>query len=197
MSGSEIKIISLNCQGLGIRKKRASVLNHLRNKKYSIICLSDTHFSKSQEPLLTTEWGYRVFFSSYNTQKRGVAIFFNNNFEFKIHSFYNDTNGNLLILDIEIDKHRITMATIYGPNNDNPSFFEFLQRKVLEIGNNDIIINGDWNLLLNPQVDGINYKHINNPNSRHKVLKMITELNLYDVFREENLEKRIYTCKGS
>ena len=63
------------------------------------------------------------------------------------------------------------------------------------MGNNDIMINGDWNLLLNPQIDGLNYKHVNNPNARNKVLKMITELNLYDAYREGNLEKRIYTWK--
>ena len=191
----KVKIISLNCQGLGNQKKRREVMHNLRNKKYSIICLVDTHFAKSQERRITSEWGYEAFYSSYNSQSRGVAIFFNNNFEFKIHSSYKDTNGNLLILDIEIDKHRITLATLYGPNNDDPSFFESLQRKITQFGNKDIIINGDWNLLLNPQIDGLNYKHVNNPNARNTVLKMITELNLYDVWRDENLEKKIYSWK--
>ena len=59
----------------------------------------------------------------------------------------------------------------------------------------DIIINGDFNLLLDPQIDGINYKHINNPNARLKVLQIMSELNLYDVWRDENLEKRIFTWK--
>ena len=45
---------------------------------------------------------------------------------------------------------------------------------------------GDRNLLLNPDVDGKNYKHVNNPNSRQKVLKLMSDLNLYDVWREEN-----------
>ena len=195
MVGEKIKIICLNCQGLGIEKKRRQIIHNMRTKNFSIICLVDTHFAKDQERRLTSEWGYKTFFSSFNKQSRGVAIFLNNNFEFKIHSYFNDTNGNLLILDIEIDKHRITLATLYGPNNDDPNFFEFLERKIIEMGNKDIIINGDWNLLLNPQIDGLNYKHINNPNARNKVLKIITELSLYDVWREENLEKRIYTWK--
>ena len=58
------------------------------------------------------------------------------------------------------------------------------------MGNKDIVINGDWNLLLDPQVDGINYKNINNPNARMKVLQVMTELNLYDVWRDENLRKK-------
>ena len=54
---------------------------------------------------------------------------------------------------------------------------------------------GDWNLLLNPDMDGTNYKHTNNPNARQKVLKLINDFNLYDVWREENLEKRTYSWK--
>ena len=195
MIGDKIKIIALNCQGLGIENKRRDVLLNLRNKKYSIICLIDTHFAKSQERRLSLEWGFQAYFSSFSTQKRGVAIFFNNNFEFKIHSRFNDTNGNLLLLDIEIDEHRITLVTIYGPNKDDPGFYEFLKNKIIEMGNKDIIINGDWNILLDPQIDGINYKNINNPNARLKVLQIMTELNLYDVWRDENLEKKIYTWK--
>ena len=195
MSGSEIKIISLNCQGLGLRQKRASVLNHLRNKKYSIICLSDTHFSKGQEPLLTTEWGYRVFFSSYSTQKRGVAIFFNNNFEFKIHRQYNDQKGNLLLLDIETENRRITLGTVYGPNTDDPLFYDCLLDQLVKMGNNDILLSGDWNILLNPEIDGTNYKHVNNPINRQKVLKIMSDLNLFDIWRDSNICKRMYTWK--
>ena len=160
MIGDKVKIIALNCQGLGKEKKRRDIMLNMRNKKYSIICLIDTHFSKSQERRINIEWGYRTFFSSFDTLSRGVAIFLNNNFEFKIHSCYNDTNGNMLLLDIEIEEHRITLATIYGPNKDDPGFFECLKRKINAIGNKDIIINGDWNLLLDPQIDGTNYKNI-------------------------------------
>ena len=181
MTGEKIKIIALNCQGLGKDGKRRDVMQNLRSKNYSIICLVDTHFCKGQERRINSEWGFQTYFSSYSTLSRGVAIFFNNNFEFKVHSFYNDHNGNMLVLDVEIDEHRITLVTIYGPNKDDPGFFESLKRKIVEFGNNDIIINGDWNLLLNPQIDGINYKNINNPNARMTVLRLMTEFNLYDV----------------
>ena len=54
---------------------------------------------------------------------------------------------------------------------------------------------GDWNLLLNPNIDGVNYKHLNNPNSRQKVLKLMSDLHLYDIWRDENQEKNTYTWK--
>ena len=112
-----------------------------------------------------------------------------------MHNTFRDNNGNVLLLDIEIEKHRITMVNLYGPNKDDPNFYEELNNTVLKYGNRDIIMMGDWNLLLNPAIDGKNYKHVNNPNAREKVFKLINDLNLYDVWREENTEKHLYTWK--
>ena len=100
-----------------------------------------------------------------------------------------------MILDIDIDKRRITFVNLYGPNKDDPSFYENLLNRVIRFGNNNVIMVGDRNLLLNPDVDGKNYKHVNNPNSRQKVLKLMNDLNLYDVWREENGDKKTYTWR--
>jgi len=63
------------------------------------------------------------------------------------------------------------------------------------MGNQNIILVGDWNMLLDPELDGKNYKNINNPNARQKVLQLITELDLNNIFRCENNEKQLYTWK--
>ena len=39
-----VVVVSVNCQGLGNRQKRKDVFHYLRNKKYSIYFLQDTHF---------------------------------------------------------------------------------------------------------------------------------------------------------
>ena len=190
-----IKICSLNCQGLGNSKKRRDVFNYLRNLKYSIIFLQDTHFSKDLEKLVQNEWGFKAVFNSLNSRSRGVAIFFNNNFEFKLNKTHTDDSGNVLILDILIFDRKITLVNIYGPNKDTPEFYIDLENKLIEFGNNDIIIVGDFNMILNPQIDCINYKHLNNPNARLQVLRLMNDFNLFDVWREENEEKKLFTWK--
>jgi len=50
-----------------------------------------------------------------------------NSLEFKIHDEARDTLGNYIILDISIQDYRMTLATVYGPNEDKPCFFETLQ----------------------------------------------------------------------
>ena len=54
--------------------------------------------------------------------------------------------------------------------------------------NRHIIIVGDWNLLLDPCVDGRNYQHINNKKAKDSVRNLIAELDLFDIWRSENPE---------
>lgn len=81
-----IKIATVNCQGMATVSKRQDVLNFYKSKGYSIICFQDTHFIPEIEAL----WGYRCFFNSYRSNARGVSIFFNNNFEYKVHEIKRD-----------------------------------------------------------------------------------------------------------
>ena len=119
----------MNCQGLGNFQKRKDVINFLRS--YDIICLQDTHFHPNMHDRIKNEWGYKVFFSSYKSNSRGVAILLKNTFEHKIFSVITDNTGNLLMLDINIQGKRLTLATVYAPNNDCPEFFTDLKEKIV------------------------------------------------------------------
>ncbi len=181
--------------GLSRPSEERDVLQYLRQSKYSIICLQDTHFSRSNERRILQEWRYKAYFNSFDSRSRGVAIFLNNNFEFTIHNSFSDNSGNVLMLDIEICNKRITLVNIYGPNKDDPSFYEILNNNATKFGNADILIVGDWNLLLNPEIDGYNYKHVNNPQARYQVLRLMNDLNLFDVWREENHDVKKFTWR--
>ena len=72
-----VKVVSMNCQGLADPRKRRDVFHYLRDKLYSIYLLQDTHFDPKLENCIRAEWGYKCYFSSYNSSSRGVAILFN------------------------------------------------------------------------------------------------------------------------
>ena len=55
------------------------------------------------------------------------------------------------------------------------------------------MIVGDWNLVLDPDLDCLNYKHVNNPGARRQVLGSKSDINLVDVWRENNPEDRKFT----
>ena len=120
----------MNCRGLANFEKRRDVFHLFKCKQYSKCCFQDVHFTNNTEAIVRAEWGLECYFNSFKSNSRGVAILFNNNFEFKVHSSKLDNNGNMLALDIEIDELRITLVNIYGPNNDSPSFFDDLSEVI-------------------------------------------------------------------
>ncbi len=120
----EIKILSLNCQGLGQLPKRTDVFHYLKEKQYHIYCIQDTHFTAGDdEKFIRARWGNDCYFSSFRSNARGVAILFNGNLDYKVHSSKHDPNGNFILLDITIENNKFTLICLYGPNSDEPKFF--------------------------------------------------------------------------
>ena len=175
--------------------KRKDVLSYLKQKKYGIYCIQDTHFTEKEEKFIRTQWGYDCILNCFNSQSRGTAIFFNNNFEFKLKNIKKDNNGNKIIISIEMLGKTFTIINIYGPNRDDPNFYEETKREILNFNNDFIIWCGDFNLVLDPDKDTKNYVNINNPRAREKVLDICSELDLIDIWRELNMETERFTWR--
>ena len=91
---AELKILTVNCQGIGLLPKRTDVLHYLKEKGCQIYCLQDTHFSPGvDEKYVRSHWNCDCYFSSFKSNARGVAILFTKTFEYKVHKCINDTNG--------------------------------------------------------------------------------------------------------
>ena len=114
--------------------------------KYNIICLQDVHINSNLESFIRAEWGNNdVYFSSYTNMSRGCMILINNNFEQKVRKIKTDKNGNFIMLDMEIQGKELTLVNLYGPNEDNPQFYENVFRKCAEFENENVIMCGDLN----------------------------------------------------
>lgn len=180
---NQIKICTLNCRGLRDKRKRTDVFNYIRDKGFSMYCLQDVHWDNKWEKFIRSEWGYDSYIAGYNTNSRGVAILFNNNFDFKVNRIKRDDNGNWIAMDIHIKQLEITMLCLYGPNKDTPDFYALLKDVVNDFNNPLCILCGDWNLVQDPIIDTYNYDNINNPKAREYVLQMMEELNMCDPWR--------------
>ena len=157
--------------------------------------LQDTHFTSKLENFIKSEWGYVCHFASNSSNSRGVAILFNNNFEFKVKQIHKDPNGNFIIIILEIKQEDYVLVNLYGPNRDEPDFYEQLHNALSYMNIQNVIISGDWNMVLDPSRDYQNYKHINNPKSKEIVDKIIDNLDLNDIWRELNPECRRFTWR--
>ena len=193
-----ISIISVNCQGLGNPQKRRDVFHFWKLKKYDILFLQDTHFEKKLEKYITAEWGYQAFFASNNSVSRGVAILFNNTFEFRIKKVIKDNeNGNYLLISITTKNVDYLLVNIYGPNKDNPDFYNKLNHNIVDFRCANVIVAGDWNIVLDPSLDYDNYKNVNNVKAQEAVLQLMDSLSLCDVWREMNPDCRRFTWRRS
>ena len=158
-------------------------MSYFIEKQINIVCLQDTHLIESDIPSLKRLWKGDIHICGKSTNSRGVAILLNTNFEHEVLSTKKDTEGNFLNLVLKLSSMTLNLITLYGPNNDNPDFFREIESLICESSDYDILC-GDFNLVLNPCMDTLNYKHTNNPKSRKKVLSMIDDFNLCDIYRQ-------------
>jgi hypothetical protein len=135
-------------------------------------------------------------FSSDSSNSRCVKIIFNGNVEYTIHKQIQDRNGNYIILDMTIQNRRLTLIGLYGPNKDDPDFFENIKTQIRILGNLTIIMAGDWNVPFSYELDTANYLQKNYKNAQSKLLDIIEELDLNDIWRSKNPERKRYTWFG-
>ncbi|VDI50525.1 Hypothetical predicted protein [Mytilus galloprovincialis] len=85
----------------------------------------------------------------------------------------------------------MTIAVVYGPNEDKPVFYEILQRDIENFGNTSVIVG----------VIGIYHKtmifaHKIISKAQKKVNEMMSEIDLVDVYRELYPEKKRFSWRG-
>lgn len=159
-----LSLLSFNCRGLLGIEKRRDVLNFLKQKQKSIYFLQDT-LTEDGVNMVRSMWGYEIFISPGKT---GVAILFNNNFEYEIIQVTTDEIGNYSAIDLRIEKYNIILINIYGHNRDSPDFYENIQSKVEHFFGDFVVIGGDFNFVKETSLDYYNYKLIGNPKSKEK-----------------------------
>lgn len=89
----------------------------------SIYTLQEVHCSADTLHLWSTEWGYKSLFSSLSSKRAGVSILFNNNFDLKILKPFSNDEGRYIICDVEACGKSLTLANIFAPNENSPTFF--------------------------------------------------------------------------
>ena len=82
---------------------------------------------------------------------------------------------------------------MYWPNRDDPEFYVELEERRNEVGFENIIIGGYWNLDLDFTLDYYNCKHHNDTKAQEHVDSLIINLDLLDIWRELYPDMRRYT----
>nr|BAC82624.1 pol-like protein [Ciona intestinalis] len=188
-----VNFATFNVAGLRNDKKRKTIFRYLQNKRYWILFLQETHCSREKQKLWEMEWQGEILWANGTNNSRGVAILFNKRLSYEVLNHAADPIGRWLMATIKINGTILTITNIYGPNRDEPQFFEDLFQKLLITQyTGATIIGGDFNVTINPALDR-NIPTLRNKNSHRVLTTNMTAHNLSDPLRFNNPGLKVFT----
>ena len=172
-------------RGLGDNTKRRKLFYYLNMKKYDIIFLQETHSTGICENQWKNEWGGKIWFDYSSARDKGVAILIRKNFSVKVFEVYRSNlfPGRFVALKVEIEGEILLLANIYALNLDSPQFFDIIFQKMEQTGLDRKIVGGDFNLVLNQQLDRKGKGTHKNMKVTKRVVDWIENLGLVDIWR--------------
>lgn len=190
---SALRISTVNVRGLRQQKKRRQVFAFLHTQKRDIFCIQETHSVQGDEKLWKNEWGGKIIFNHGTSLSRGVCILFSPDLSFVVNNRWACNGGRTIILDICTSQRRFTLVCLYGPNQDDPDFFEVLNLKLSNFSWDSIILAGDFNFVFNLDLDKLGGNQRTNFKARDKCYDIMTAYDLVDIWRERNPSDRSFT----
>ncbi|KAJ8267798.1 hypothetical protein COCON_G00129700, partial [Conger conger] len=193
MSGSGqdvLKLLSWNVNGLKNKDRTNGVLREIKDSH--VVFLQETHIGPDDTGVLHELEDFKKYFTKYNGYSRGVAILIRETVAWEDVWQVEDPEGRSLILTGKLRGQLYTFVNVYNPSNDT----DLLNKLILEHDLGVLVIGGDFNTALNPQLDRGGRKI----NPRHNALRpcvkrFMKRFNLVDIWRVKNLKKRDYTFK--
>ena len=194
-----LNIVTINIRGLRSVLKRVAIFEHL-HKFYSnhIVFLQETHSHVSDELLWRDEWGGNIEFNHFQTDSRGVCILFPKHMDVTLNNRTADYAGRIIALDVVLHEQQFTLVNIYAPTKSNDRlqciFLEDLCRNLENYDGSNLVIGGDFNMTLNPELDK-NGKRDDERTSvyRTNLLNMINDLDLIEIWRNRHKGVKQFT----
>ena len=190
----------MNCNGLNDDLKRIAVFAKPRKKTNGIILLQETHSTPEMEQRWQNDWGNKqMYFSHEASNSKGIAIIITNNFDANIVNIRRDTNGRMILLDIERNGTIYTVGNIYAPTRNferdqRLAFREFTNYRE-QMQNEHIVLGGDYNLYMNPRLNELDTmpEHNDNQNYLEDITSFLEINNLVDVCRTLHPDEQFFT----
>lgn len=193
-----LNLYSLNVRGLQSMPKRKQVLNWLERYNKSIILLQETHTSFQDEKWFTNKWNSSIFFSHGSTNSRGVCILVPRILKDHCSLQYKDTDGRILIIKVNIDEAEFFICNVYAPVSghveNQVGFLKELSAELLPLKHSNLLLGGDWNVVLNSDIDKKGgHTACKNIKYRELLKNMFTDLETVDCWRLYHPNKKRYT----
>jgi len=182
---ANLKIGSLNINGLITKDRQLFLRNFLNVNTFDVLCLQETHINnfmtaKSIEQVLNLTnkiaWGFG------DGRCKGVAIIVLNP-TINIDSFQTDIEGRLLYVDLSVHNVKLRVVNVYAPNIEieRNEFFENLNTYL--VTSRHVILVGDFNCVLNTRLDKIGGNMDRGLVGSKILSQLLTKFSLFDAYR--------------
>lgn len=192
---SKVNVASFNVNGLRSQSKRRGVFNYLKYFKTHIVLLQETHSVPEDETIWSNEWGSRIHFAHGSNFSKGVAVMFAKNFPAQVGSIRFDINGRFMVMELKISEVQFTLLNVYAPNEDDQDFFVKVFEVVDARENESLLLAGDFNLTMDPELDLLNNMGSLHVRKRKMVQEYLESKDLVDIWRVKNPDKRVFSWR--
>jgi len=179
-----LKIATLNVNGLKDKSKRNRIFTLLKLKGYAIILLQETHCNSLMvAKQWEKEWGGKCFWSFGTARSKGVALLLNPKLHFNVDHFAFDTNGRMLVLDLKINDASLRVINVYAPNEsaERTEWLKGLGRWMT--GNRQLIVGGDFNFVEDTSIDKVGGNASYGNSGSDTFAKHKQDFHLFDPYR--------------
>ncbi|KAJ8039510.1 hypothetical protein HOLleu_17256 [Holothuria leucospilota] len=191
------KFCSYNVRGLRNCKKRRKLFAYFHRNNYDFIFLQESHSTLQDQIIWSNEWGGKAFFAHGTVFSKGVSILLKPSVSVDPAKVVCDNDGRFVILCVKVCNVNLLLINIYGHNLDRVDLFTSIEAHISNYDWDVIIWGGDFNLVLNLQEDKIGGLPQTNFNARAKLLSLIENHDLLDIWRDRNPKSKTFTWHSS
>lgn len=188
----KIRIASLNARGLKNKLKRSNIFNILKQLKLNIICIQEAHINKRDVRIWEKQWGGKIIYNEENDLDQREIILISKNFIGSVK--VEICQERLLIVSLKNGDDDLTIVNVYAPNEPREKirFFNVLQGILGKYADKKMIMTGDFNCVLNAQIDVI----AGRPHGKSEVEQFnntVSMLGLHDIWRLLHPEEKEFS----
>ena len=162
--------------------------------------LQETHSSIKDSKNWKNDWKGDIFQNHGTSNSRGVLIAFTENFDNKIIKYDHDNNGRIQLLAFEHKKKLYLLVNVYNSNVETEQVNIFKKMDLLlsnfeNLENYSIIMGGDWNFIINKELDAYGGNPKLKLNSIAEYTKIKNKFLLCDIFRIRNPDLKRFSFR--
>ena len=188
-----LNISCFNVNGLKQNLKRKNIFYHLKNKNLTLSYYKRRTLLMVKKHFGNISWRGKIIFAQENSNSKGTAILITQSFACEVKTTYADSTGRFLLIEIKRNDKNLVICNVYAPNKDYPNFFDTVFTEVSNSFNANLILGGDWNLVLNDLLDKDGGPPYSNQKSKERLKSYIYFFNLTDIFCITNPIRKVYT----